>query len=206
MPKSNIYSDTERLIHDLQTDNEDAYRYLFSTYHSRLQRYAMHFISDTDTVDDIIQDSFLRFWEKRHAITFTSVQALLFRIMRNNCLNYLRNKAVQQKHTVSNTDEEEAWERLYYTDFFDSPDHDLLYKELRMQIESALDELSERSQEIFRISRFEGLKNHEIAERLGISVKIVERHIGRALKLLNNRFKDIRPYLLQILLLAWLNQ
>ncbi len=204
--KINIYSDTDRLMQDLQAGNGEAYRYLFSTYYPRLHRYAMHFILDADTVDDILQDSFLRFWEKRDVITFTSIQALLFRIVRNNCLNHLRDKAIQEKHTIHAPDDNETWERLYNTDLLGNPDNELLYKELRQQIESVLSELPERSREIFEISRFEGLKNREIAERLGISVKIVERHISRALKLLNERFKDIRPYSLQLILLAWLNQ
>lgn len=206
MGKINIYSDNERLMRDLQSGCEEAYRYLFATYYPRLQRYAMHFVCDADTVEDILQDSFLRLWERRDALAFTSVQALLFRIVRNKCLNHLRDQAIHERHTVNASAGGEIWESFYNADFFGNSDYELLYHELRRQIESVLGELPERSREIFEISRFEGLKNREIAERLGISVKIVERHIGRALKLLNERFKDMHPCWVQFMLLAWLNQ
>lgn len=64
----------------------------------------------------------------------------------------------------------------------------LLYQEFQEQVQQILKQLPERSQQIFKMSRFEELKNKEIAERLGISVKIVERHISRALKLLRKHF------------------
>lgn len=200
------YTDTKKLAQDLQKGEQEAYRYLFATYYPRLQRYAMHFILDSERVHDVLQDSFVRLWEKREVIDFVSVQALLFKIVRNNCLNYLRNEAIKAHVSIEDTENTDAWEQLYNIDLFEDPNHDLLYQELYEQIDSLLQKLPERSREIFEISRFEGLKNREIAERLGISVKIVERHISRALKLLNQHINDIQPYTLQIIIIAWLNQ
>lgn len=200
------YTDTKKLAQDLQKGEQEAYRYLFATYYPRLQRYAMHFILDSERVHDVLQDSFVRLWEKREVIDFVSVQALLFKIVRNNCLNYLRNEAIKAHVSIEDAGNTDAWEQLYNIDLFEDPDHDLLYQELHEQIDSLLQKLPERSREIFEISRFEGLKNREIAERLGISVKIVERHISRALKLLNQHINDIQPYTLQIIIIAWLNQ
>lgn len=202
----NIYADTERLKHDLKTRTPEAYKYLFSTYYPRLQRYALHFVADIDAVEDILQDSFLKLWERQDAICFTSVQALLFRMVRNNCLNYLRNEAVKTSHIVDSAETADTWERIYHADLLDNPEYELLYEELKQQIDEVLNELPERTKEIFEISRFEGLKNREIAERLGISIKIVERHISRALKLLNERFKDLYPYCIEIMLIEWLTR
>lgn len=179
--------DNDTLADELQAGNKEAFKKLFSTYYPRLQKYAMQFVTDTHAADDIVQECFLKLWEKREAIAFTSVQALLFKIVRNNCLNHLRNQVVKNKHFSTNEEYKEIWEQLYHTDFLNDPDYILVYKELQQQIDNILCELPERSKEIFEISRFEGLKNKEIAERLGISIKIVERHISRAIKLLNKK-------------------
>ena len=61
-------------------------------------------------------------------------------------------------------------------------DSDTLYNELTRQIEQVMEELSPRCREIFTMSRFEGLKNREIAQQLGISTTAVEKHISKALK------------------------
>ena len=66
----------------------------------------------------------------------------------------------------------------------DNPDQQLMMKELQEQIDIILDSIPERSREIFLMSRNDGFKNREIAEQLNISIKVVERHIGRALKAL----------------------
>lgn len=184
-----IYSETNTWLKALQTGDGEAYKYLFSTYYDRLQRYALHFVLDESAAHDIVQDSFVQLWEKRDAIVFTSVQGLLFKIVRNNCLNYLRHQVIRNQYFQSLADGDDSLERLYNTDFFYHSDTELLYKELQQEIDEVLGELPERSKEIFEISRLEGLKNREIAERLGISIKIVERHIGRALQLLAKRLK-----------------
>ena len=66
----------------------------------------------------------------------------------------------------------------------------LLSEELEMKIEQAINSLPEKSQEIFRLSRFEGLKYSEIAERLNLSVKTVETQISRVLTKLRIQLKD----------------
>ena len=73
-------------------------------------------------------------------------------------------------------------EPLYNADFLGAPDHQLLYDELQHSIDRALDTLPQRTADIFRMSRYESLKNREIAQQLGISTTAVEKHISKALK------------------------
>ena len=56
------------------------------------------------------------------------------------------------------------------------------------------------------MSRFDGMKNWEIAEELGISVKVVERHIGRALKMFRRQLRNVQPLDVRLILMAWLMQ
>jgi RNA polymerase sigma-70 factor (ECF subfamily) len=75
----------------------------------------------------------------------------------------------------------------------ENPDQELMMKELQEHINTILEKLPERSREVFLLSRHEGLKNREIAEKLNISIKVVERHIGRALKALREVASPIPP-------------
>lgn len=201
-----VYSDNNLLIADIRNGKHEAYEYLFATYYPRLHNYALHFLADGDAVGDIIQDCFMKLWEKRGELILQSVGALLFRMVRNQCLNYLRHKALEDSEWLQSLNLEDHSERLYSTDFLDDPDQKLLFQELKRQVEHTLDALPERSRQIFTMSRFDGMKNREIAEELGISVKVVERHIGRALKMFRRQLRNVQPLDVRLILMAWLMQ
>lgn len=201
-----VYSDNNLLIADIRNGKHEAYEYLFATYYPRLHNYALRFLADGDAVGDIIQDCFMKLWEKRGELILQSVGALLFRMVRNQCLNYLRHKALENSEWLQNLNLEDHSERLYSTDFLDDPDQELLFQELKRQVEQTLDALPERSRQIFTMSRFDGMKNREIAEELGISVKVVERHIGRALKMFRRQLRNVQPLDVRLILMAWLMQ
>lgn len=201
-----VYSDNNLLIADIRNGKHEAYEYLFATYYPRLHNYALRFLADGDAVGDIIQDCFMKLWEKRGELILQSVDALLFRMVRNQCLNYLRHKALEDSEWLQSLNLEDHSERLYSTDFLDDPDQELLFQELKRQVEHTLDALPERSRQIFTMSRFDGMKNREIAEELGISVKVVERHIGRALKMFRRQLRNVQPLDVRLILMAWLMQ
>ncbi len=201
-----VYSDNNLLIADIRNGKHEAYEYLFATYYPRLHNYALRFLADGDAVGDIIQDCFMKQWEKRGELILQSVGALLFRMVRNQCLNYLRHKALEDSEWLQSLNLEDHSERLYSTDFLDDPDQELLFQELKRQVEQTLDALPERSRQIFTMSRFDGMKNREIAEELGISVKVVERHIGRALKMFRRQLRNVQPLDVRLILMAWLMQ
>lgn len=201
-----VYSDNNLLIADIRNGKHEAYEYLFATYYPRLHNYALRFLADGDAVGDIIQDCFMKLWEKRGELILQSVGALLFRMVRNQCLNYLRHKALEDSEWLQSLNLEDHSERLYSTDFLDDSDQELLFQELKRQVEQTLDALPERSRQIFTMSRFDGMKNREIAEELGISVKVVERHIGRALKMFRRQLRNVQPLDVRLILMAWLMQ
>ena len=75
--------------------------------------------------------------------------------------------------------------------------------ELQEQINLVIGQLPERSREIFLMSRFKGLKNREIADKLQISTTAVEKHIAKALKSFSKHFKDKYPVDIYIMIVAW---
>lgn len=176
------FTNAKDLMKAVRAGNEEAYEYLFKTYYPRLRNFAARFIDDSDMVADILQECYLRLWERRETLAVTSLQAFLFTMVRNACLNELKHRAVvwgYESHVQGgNTGSEE----LYALDFTGRTDELLLFDELRKQVDAILDTLPERTREVFVMSRFEGKKNREIAEALGISTKVVEKHITKALR------------------------
>ena len=176
---------------DIETHNENIIR-------------INRFIEDEETVRDIIQECFLRFWERREMLSAFSLTSLLFSMVRNGCLNYLKHRSIVEKYRVEYLAKVDGEERLYYADFMQDAEHKLLYKELQEQIALVLNQLPDRSREIFLLSRFRGLKNREIAEKLQISTTAVEKHIARALQYFSRHFSERYPVDLYIVILAWL--
>lgn len=197
------YKESQELMDDIKAGKSEAYEYLFKTYYPRLRNYASHFIADVDDTYDIIQDCFVHLWERRESLTYISISALLFTMVRNGCLNYLKHQSLINSYSIDYLAHISGSEQLYNQDLLNKADEELLYNELRRQIEKVMDLLSPRSRQIFEMSRFEGLKNREISEQLGISVKVVEKHISKALAAFRKQFKNNLNTEMQMILVAW---
>ncbi len=198
-----IYVDKDMLINDLSAGSKEAFEYLFTTYYPRLRNYAFHFVADVDDVEDILQDCFVNLWNRRMMLTGVSISSMLFTMVRNGCLNFLKHKAIAEGYNARELKQISGSEALYNYDFLGSADEELLYDELRRQIRDVLQSLPERSRQVFVMSRFEGLKNKEIAERLDISVKVVEKHITKSLSMLREHILRHGNAGLCLMLLYW---
>ncbi len=198
-----LYVDKDILINDLSAGSKEAFEYLFTAYYPRLRNYASHFIADVDDVEDILQDCFVSLWNRRSMLTGISISSMLFTMVRNGCLNFLKHKAIAEGYNAQELRQLNGSEALYNYDFLGSADTELLYDELQRQIADVLQTLPERSRQVFVMSRFEGLKNKEIAERLDISVKVVEKHITKSLALLRKHILRGGNAELCFLLLSW---
>lgn len=201
-----LYVNKDLLLNDLSAGRKEAFEYLFTTYYPRFRNYASHFITDVDDVEDIIQDCFVSLWNRRTMLTGISLSSMLFTMVRNGCLNFLKHKAIAQGYNAEELKHISGSEALYNLDFLGSADEELLYNELRRQIDEVLSNLPERSRQVFVMSRFEGLKNKEIAERLDISVKVVEKHITKSLAMLRKQILRHGNAGLCLLLLYWTSQ
>jgi RNA polymerase sigma-70 factor, ECF subfamily len=164
--------------------NIQSFEVLFRQYYQMLCAYAMRFVNDADTAEEIVQDLFYKLWEKREELLInTSVKSYLFSAVHNRCLKFIEHRNVETKY------------RNYYLlheSEIDNEQHDTAgVHELQDIIDDTLNSLPDRCSRIFRLNRFEGLKYHEIARQLSISVKTVEANMGKALKLLR---KNLRNY------------
>jgi len=153
---------------------------LFKQTDPRLLGYCGLFIHDQSQANDLVQECFVRLWEKRQTISANqSVESLLFVMLRNRCLNYLRDqKSHLTDRNLSIIDEHEL-QHLYQLDFTGHEERTLEEK-LIEAIRESVDRLPEKRKLVFVKTKVEGKKNKDVAEELGISVKAVEKHIHQA--------------------------
>ncbi|MCT4645165.1 MAG: RNA polymerase sigma-70 factor [Carboxylicivirga sp.] len=167
--------------------NEQNFDQLFRQYFPRLDAYARRFVKDADVAKDIVQESFINIWEKKGEVRMETLENYLFICVRNSCLNFLKKQLLLQEKL--NHFQDSMWmEEIYRIDFLKDEPTKMIEEELREEIHSLMEELPPRCKEVFTLSREEGLKNREIAERLNISIKNVERHISTALKKFKQKF------------------
>ena len=163
--------------------DESYFEQLFFEYQPRLMRFAVRFV-DEETAEDIVQNCFLRLWNKRENTILTNAKGLLFMMVRNECLNELKHRVVASTDSLEILMEERGSEQLYWQDFAPGAEALLVGKELQQLVDDALMQTSEKSREIFMLSRKEELKPKEIAEQMGITRQAVEKHIQNALSVL----------------------
>lgn len=190
----------DELFDQVKTGDTKAFEQIFAIYFARLNNFAGKVVSDNFISQDIVQEVFVKVWEKRADIESMNLEAFLFRLVRNRCIDYIKHLRVvnnrMEKIQISS-----KYEELYHIDFIGNEPYLLIEDELRTKIEITIQGLPGRCREIFILSRIEGLKNKEIAEKLDISIKNVERHLSRALQAFRKNFSEEFPIALLILFL-----
>ena len=169
--------------------DESSFELIFRSFHPPLILFANKFTKDPDASADIVHQVFINLWEKRDTIEpDKQIKSYLFTSVHNRCLNFLRDnkKFVQQDLPADSA---------ALSHYVEDPDR-MEEEELRERIDNAIQELPEKTREVFILSRFEELKYIEIAERLDISVKTVENQMGRALRMLMEKLGEFLVILL----------
>ncbi len=180
------------LIPKLRKGDEAVFEMAFREYYERLCNYANTIVKDMPESEEIVQGTFLTLWEKREEIEIhTSVKSYLYRSVHNTCLNRIKHQKVKQDHYDYCQSMPEA------TDI--SASQQLIGKELELKINAAVEQMPDQCRKVFELSRFEELTYSEIAEKLEISIKTVEKHKMKALRILREELKDYLPLLLMIL-------
>jgi RNA polymerase sigma-70 factor, ECF subfamily len=187
----------QQQIDGLTTGDITAFEMLFRTYYQPLCNYAFTFLQDKEDAEEIVQSTFLLVWEKRETLAIrSSVKPYLYAMVRNACLNVIKHEKIKQKHVGEAIAVAERSR--------DSVAHTVALNELEYRIKIAMDALPEQCRMVFKLSRFEELKYAEIAAQLSISIKTVENHMGKALKIMREQLKDYLPLII-VLLNGFLN-
>ena len=148
---------------------------IFKSHYAPLCRYAQQFVPDYDTAQELTQKVFVSMWENQTELDANRAPgAYLHTAVRNRCLNYIRDQKKYRSHFL---DIECASEIPTNFDLDDQ-------EELRRRIAKAMDALPDKCRQVFEMSRQQDLKYREIAEALDISIKTVEVHMSKALRIL----------------------
>ncbi len=169
-----------------------AFESMFREYYSILCEYATKILRDSDKAEETVQDLFYNIWKKKEKLNINvSIKSYLFRSVHNNCLLIIQHKGVEKKY--------EDYIKHINPSFTPDPSEQLRYKELSETINKIMNQLPIKCKEVFRLSRHEGLKYKEIADKLSISVKTVEVHMGKALRYFR---ENLREYVSVIIIFA----
>jgi len=177
----------------LRNGDEKAFEIVFYSLYGPLVNFADEYLSDREASRNVVQSVFLKLWEKRADILEDySLKAWLYQLTRNECISCIRHLKVNQKFAEKSREimvrMQLNGEALNELDF-NSIDLDAIEKIIRDTLET----LPERCREVFILSRYDHLKNREIAGQLGITLKAVEGNITRALKIFQISLRDYLP-------------
>jgi RNA polymerase sigma-70 factor (ECF subfamily) len=166
--------------------SDTLFEQVFKQHFKSLHAYAYTILRDEDAAEDIVQQVFVKLWEKREETEITqSIQAYLYRMVYNSCLNFLKHEKVKEAHvSFAKHSMSEGVEHITKT---------IAGKELNHKIQQALQQLPEQCRTIFQLSRFEELKYKEIATLLNLSVKTIENQMGKALRIMRVALAEYLP-------------
>lgn len=170
-------SSSRELLSKLKNNDDNALKIIFSTHYAPVFQVIRRIITDSSTCEDLAQEVFVKFWEKRHQIEIQGeIAPYLHRMAVNEALGYLRKK----KKFITEDIEDQ------YDLASEGADASELYahKELQTAVDNAMDKLPPKCRTVFMLSRFEGLSYKEIGTEMNISVKTVENQMGKALRLM----------------------
>lgn len=176
-----------------QTTN--CYQRIYLEYAPMLLRFAGKFVSDF-FAEDIVHDVFLKLWDKQvFLLPSNDLKRILYISVRNACIDHLRRSNLEQEIL----DHRAVQLKLDELDYFESSDELFMRKDLLELLMKKVEELPERSQEIFRLSYQKGMKAAEIAKELGLSVRTVENHLYRSLLYLRKQCSHLFFFLFTLI-------
>ena len=184
--------DSKTLLNRLKENDETALKDIFYQHHKAVFQTILKIVNESNTTEDLVQDLFFRFWEKRHQLDIQgALGPYLRRMAVNEGLGYLRKN---KKYSI------EDIEAQYDLSSDGATDSLQLHNDLQQAVDEALTHLPPKCRIVFSLSRFEGLSYREIGEEMNISIKTVENQMGKALKVMRSLLKDYLPGLLIFLM------
>ena len=170
---------------ELFTYTEDEVRELVLKLHPRITAYIRGILGGGKSkvqADDIFHDVLFTFLDRRIKIPASKVQAYLYRMVKNKCLNMVTRPNIESSSISIDNITASAWETLASLDFtaqIPEVEEDTM-PEIN-EIIAYSGQLPERTRDIFYMSRIEGMTHKQIADELGISTRAVEKHLQNSI-------------------------
>ncbi len=155
-------------------DMESLYRF----YYRPLCMYAMHYLADEMMVEDVVQDCFIKFWEKSKTEKIASPKSYLYMMVRNACLDTLR-KMPDNQEAIEVAEKQIDDDRLKEDSFIEA------------RLWTAIDSLPPQCRKTFLLAKRDGKSYEQISEEMKISVNTVRNQVSKALKILRDGAEKI---------------
>ncbi len=159
---------------------------LFRERYAELCHFVLQFVRSRPVAEELVQDLFLRIWERRQSWEEElPSRSYLYQAARNRALDHLKHEGIAERASAYQPDKDEAL----------TPDVDqqLDAEDLRTALHTAIEQLPDRTRQVFILCKGHGLTYPQVAEALGISVKTVEAQMGRAFRILRQRLGKFLP-------------
>ncbi|MEO8534637.1 MAG: RNA polymerase sigma-70 factor [Flavobacterium sp.] len=177
------------IFESFKKGNQTAFTYFYDKYFRRIQSFSVQFIYDKDEAENLAQEAFLHLWQNRENVdSINGIQSFLYTYAKSKCLNLIRHNKVKDKFKSDVLNEKE---RELNIEVLNSIQFDTLeLTELERIINESINDLPPKTREVFIKKRFENKKNAEIAEEMQVTLKAVEAHMTKALKILKTKLSD----------------
>lgn len=176
---------THQEIQAFKKGEESSFKIIYEKYFPLLKYYGLNYISDEDDINDLIQESFVKLWDKRQQfISEDMIKNFLYKVMKNACLSFIRHSKVKEKHAEFVKPEE--------------VEESFLTKIIEIEVFSILsdvfEELPTACKNVYRLS-LQGLSQAEISEELDISINTVKKHKNRANHYIKSRMDKLVSFI-----------
>ena len=166
----------QNIVHSLSTNKKVGFQTLFDRYYRPMCIYGAKYIHSVDVVEDIVQDLFVKIWDRDDYKALENLRAYLFTAVKNACLSYIRKNKPEHLEDL-----DFSWEKDLYIQVDD--DEDIQNK--IDQVQAAIDKLPPACADVFNLVVLTGLKYQEAADELDISINTVKSQLKRAHRLLD---------------------
>lgn len=186
MSDPSIHTD-EELVFLMKEDNQAAFTILYERYWKKLVVQAYYILKTGEGAEEVVQEVFLDLWNRRAALQIThTFHTYIAAAIKYKILRRLSREKKEKERRAAWTAVEEDTTTQEWLDF----------QAMRNSLEAAVQQLPEKCQLVFRLSREAGMTEKEIASELNISVKTVETHLSRALKSLRTAYRHFHFFFL----------
>ncbi len=160
---------------------------VFKEYYGRLCYFAFQFVKDKAVAEDLVQDAFVAYWDRKTNVSDhpQAIKDFLYRSVKNASLNLVKRQKVQQRYFFTRDEERFEKEKVLET---------LIQAEAMANLHQAIEQLPESCKNVFQLAYFEGLTNPEIAQNLNISINTVRCHKYNGLKVLRSQL-DVEAFI-----------
>lgn len=180
--RSDIIS--KSIVESIRIGDKDAFKVFFNYYYIKVRNFADGMLKNREEAENIAQNVFMKIWLNRAMLSpEKSIDHYIFTIVRNEINDSFRRSAYfndYSDYVMGSQTEDDAFSSEQNYDF----------KEIVQIVDEAVEKMPDQRKLIFKMSRFSGLSNDEIAKRLDISRRTVEKHISLALHTIKKSLSD----------------